>query len=290
MLARYRFTWVLALAGWLLPQAAQAQDAAGDAPATQQQDAATVAPEEEEMEQVLPGDEQAVMEERFGVERTREPTDPFEDPDETYLFVGAFYEHTFTPTFILNLFLDESPGADNSGFGFEFSTRKDGMSLVARAYYQGGRAEGPFRASGDPVGDTEWIDSNLWALMGSVSFLWAVAQPSDVFAFEMGLGVGVGAVFGDLVRTEAYQDSGDRWAACQGVGNPSGSYCEPGGQYNHRQAKWFDGGNVPNLWFRLSLPHIAFRFKPIRQLVARVEAGFQVPLGPWVGLSVLYGI
>ncbi len=286
-------TWIASM--WLLlvpllattPARAQAPEEGSDAATDSGHPPAA---EEREMEQVLPGDEQAVMEERFGVEGTREPTDPFEDPDQTYLFVGAFYEHTFTPTFILNLFLDESPGADNSGFGFEFSTRKEGMSLVLRAYYQGGRAEGPFRASGDPEGDTEYIDSNLWAAMASATFLWAVAEPSPLFAFEMGLGVGVGAVFGELIRTEAYRD-GSGWKACDGPGTPNPAYCEgAGGQYNYRQPKWFDGGNVPNLWFRLSLPHIAFRFKPIHQLVARLEGGFQVPLGPWVGLSVLYGI
>jgi hypothetical protein len=47
---------------------------------------------------------------------------------------------------------------------------------------------------------------------------------------------------------------------------------------------------VPNLWFRAALPHLALRFKPIRQMVIRVDGGFDVFSGFFVGGSVGVGL
>lgn len=286
-----------------------AQDAAGDEAAapTPGETAAEAEPPPAEgpapagdPDSVALSDQQALLEEEQGVsgaEQPRESTDPYEDPHETYLFVGAFYEHTWTPSAFIELFTDRAPSANNHGAGLELTARKDGMSIIGRLYWQGGFADGAFRGSGDPLTDTEIVHSDLWAVMGSATFLWSTAF-NDMFALEYGIGVGVGGVGGKLERWEAYRD-GDDWEQCDGPGDPpSGAYCEPsvagdgtkGGHYGHEPDNWFNGGSIPALFFRLDLPHLALRFKPIAQLMMRLDFGFQVPLGPFVGFTMAYGI
>jgi hypothetical protein len=251
-------------------------------------------------------DEQALTEEQLGVEEPVDSTDPREDPLESYYFLGAFYNHIFIPDFIINLFVGDEPdpfGGSNPFTGLEFTYRKDSFDIVVRLAYMGGYAEGPIVAAGDPIQDTEWIDANLNLIMASATFLWSTNfDDAGIFAFEYGIGVGLGVVFGDLVRTEAFQRAGtdpedpDNWAPCAGVGNPDALFCdgpsvgdgENGGHYNVRSRFWTDGGSIPNIFPWFALPHLAIRIKPIHQLMMRVEGGWSV-YGFFVGGSAAYG-
>jgi hypothetical protein len=241
------------------------------------------------------GDEQVLAEERLGVEQARSGTDPYEDPTAAYFFLGAAYWHTFTPSFILNLFTDESTKTNNPGIGLQFTYRKDSFDIVTSLYYQTYAVNGPFRGAGDEVTETEIIDSDLKMVAVSVSFLWSTAF-TDWFAIQYGIGLGVGGVFGDMIRTEAY-DTGNGWERCVGPSNPPNVYCDPtsvrdgeeGGHFNARARRWTQGGSVPNVWFRASLPHLALRFKPIKQLMIRVDGGFDLFSGFFVGGSLNFG-
>jgi hypothetical protein len=256
------------------------------------------------------GDDQALMEERVGVETARDSTDPYEDPHEGYYFVGAFFRHIFVPDFILKLFTDEAPGSNNTGAGIQLTYRKDNFDIVGSLWFAEWSINGPFRGSGDPDTDTEWIDSNLWTVMINATFLWSTPF-NDIFALEYGVGLGVGLVIGDLHRTEAYPSAGPDdpnvprrggYSPCSGPGDPAGGfYCEPGsgtranpaescgdgtGHYCKEQ-QWSGGGDVPNVVPWLAIPHLALRIKPIKQLMMRVEGGFG--LGFFVGASAEYG-
>lgn len=241
------------------------------------------------------GDEQVLAEERLGVEQARSGTDPYEDPTAPYYFLGVAYWHTFTPSFILNLFTDESTKTNNPGIGLQFTYRKDAFDIVASVYYQTYAVNGPFRGAGDEDTETEFIDSDLKMVAASVSFLWST-DFTDWFAIQYGIGLGVGGVFGDMIRTEAYP-VGNGWERCVGPSNPPNAYCDPtsvedgeeGGHFGARARRWTQGGSVPNVWFRASLPHLALRFKPIKQLMIRVDGGFDLFSGFFVGGSLNFG-
>jgi hypothetical protein len=218
--------------------------------------------------------------------------------------------------------VDEAPSANNPSTGLEFTYRKDGFEIITSIYWQRFGANGPFRASGDPEVDTEIIDSSLSAVMASATFLWSTAF-TDWFSLQYGLGVGLGALLGDVNRTEAYPQ-GNGYGACNSAGDPDGTFCggvntaEPyfapscpagdpnctarpgkpasnrdgadGEHYDVNARKWTDGGSVPNLWFRFTLPHLALRFKPIRQMVIRIDGGWDIFSGFFLGGALAFGI
>jgi hypothetical protein len=277
----------------------------------------------------LLSDDQAAAEDEGESPVAQDSTDPHEVASQDYFFLGAFYRHSFIPTFMIDLFTQEATRARNPGFGFEFTMRKAGFSIITSLYYQRFAVDGPFLANGDPPAQVEFIESDLWTVMGGADFLWSTPI-NDMFSFEYGIGVGLGVVGGDMVRTEAYPDDGrgsvGGFSPCVGPGvvqpgSPAsaggGGYCdapaapshtteytdrdggqhtvptnidgERGAQYHVKARRWTNGGSVPNVWFRLSLPHIAVRFKPIRQFQMRVDGGFDLFSGFFVGGSLAYG-
>lgn len=250
----------------------------------------------------LVNDEQVLTEEQLGVEAAHDSTDPYEDPHRTYMFLGAFYRHTWLPRFMLDLFTDEAVGTNNPSLGLEFIYRKDGFDIITSLYWMRSHAYGPFLGPGDEPGEIEIIDSTLSAVMVGATFLWSTAF-NDVFSFQYGIGLGIGGVYGDLVRTEGYPTTDDSvdgysggFAPCNNVGNPSASFCdgrsvgdgESGGHYGIKAHRWHQGGSVPFMWFRAA-PQIALRVKPIHQLMFRVDAGFDLFSGFFMGGSVDVG-
>ena len=249
-------------------------------------------------------DEQALQSEGDNrPEAERDSTDPFEDPHEGYYFVGLMYRHIVVPKFMQNLFVDGGTTVSNPGFGAQFEYRKDGFSIIGNVWWQDFGFVGPFREAGDPATNTEIIDSSWSAVFASASFMWSTAF-NDMFAFEYGIDVGLGVVFGDGVRNEAFSTDGDQtFSACAGALNPiaSSAYCgspsgggstDPDGtdgeHYNVVARKWSDGGSVPNVVPWLGIPHIALRIKPIHQVQIRLDAGFFG--GFWFGAGLSYGI
>jgi hypothetical protein len=279
------------------PSVAGAQDAAGSAATTSQ-----VVPAEEGGEEGTSlSDEQALFEEGHRPPATRDSTDPYEDPAEGYYFIGAFYRHVVVPKFMQNLFVDGGVTVSNPGFGVQFEYRKSGFSIIGSVWWQDFGFSGPFREAGDLDINTEIIDSKWSTLFASASFLWSTAF-NDMFAIEYGLDVGLGMVLGSGRRTEAYPGSEvEGYNRCSGPLDPRNpAYCGPtvsggatdpdgsdGEHYNVVARKWSDGGSVPNVVPWLGLPHIALRFKPIRQLQVRVDGGFFA--GFWFGASLSYG-
>lgn len=261
----------------------------------------------------LLGDEQSDARHELESADTRSNTDPYEDPTRQYYFLGFFYNHHFTSQFIIDLFTDEATGARNPALGLEFTYRKDGFDIITRAWYQSFFVEGAFRGPGDTEFETEIIDSNLKAIMASATFLWGT-DFNDVVSLQYGLGLGFGVVFGDMYRDEAFPNDGtdprtqsyDRYqgySRCDTVGTPGASvtgsdqYCDlnavgagmDGGHFGVKARRWTDGGSVPVVWFRASIPHLALRIKPIKQLVIRLEGGFDIFSGFWTGGSISFG-
>lgn len=237
-------------------------------------------------------DAQADAEDAAPVEEVRSGTDPFEEPSETYMFLGLGYRHTWTPGFILGLFTDEYEKTNNPGFGLEFTYRKDNFDIITSAYYQRFAVHGAFRGLDDADTETEIIDSDLAAIFVGVDLLWGT-DFTPWFSLQYGLGLGLGVVFGDMSRNEAYPDANGEfngYSQCDGPGDPNGGgYCDapPAGHYGFFD-KWAQGGSVPNIYLRAA-PHIALRFKPIHQVVIRVDGGFDVFSGFFFGGALAYG-
>jgi len=275
----------------------------------------------------LLSDDQAAAEDEGTAVPAQDATDPHEIDSEDYYFLGAFYRHSFIPAFIIDLFTDEATRARNPSFGLEFTLRKAGFDIITSLYYQSFHVNGPFLAHNDPPQQVEFIKSNLFTVMAGVDFLWST-DINDMFSFEYGLGLGIGVVGGSMTRTEAYPGSGagsvGGFTACVGPGQPQpgdsdpGGYCDPtsgathsndytdrngtlhtnvptnvdgehGAHYHTTARRWTNGGSVPNVYFRLALPHLALRFKPIHQLMMRIDGGFDVFSGFFVGGSMAYG-
>lgn len=270
-------------------------------------------------------DEQVLTEQHLGVETVRRGTDPYEDPNKRYFFLGGFYHHHFIPSGMIELFVQEAPAVANPQAGIELTIRRDSFEVIASAWYADFTTVGPFLANGDPPVDVEIIDSNLRAVMAGATMLWSTMF-NDYIGLEYGLGLGVGYVFGDLIRTEAYPSerdggfnpcttpiTGGGYGGAQpgdtvDTGRSNGAdiqdYCnqaigtpapitnqdgEEGAHYGIVARQWFDGGSVPNLWFRLA-PQISLRIKPIHQLVIRADVGFDIFSGIYFGGGIAIGV
>jgi hypothetical protein len=254
-------------------------------------------------------DEQAELEITAEVEAQRSTTDPFEEEDEDYFFLGAFGRVIFVPRFIQNVFIEDGVDATNPAAGLEFTYRRNQFNVIVNAWWANAAAEGFFRANGDPITDQEFVDVQLQAVFVSASLMWGIPL-TDWLAFEVGVDIGIGAVFGDMYRTEAYVGSDGEFAPCAGPGDPgmgnsdTNGGCEEGpasvgpetpcvdgqGHYGCREPQWTDdpGGDVPIIFPWFALPRLALRIKPIRQLQIRIDGGYNL-WGFFVGGSAAFG-
>lgn len=256
---------------------------AADAGATADDPGAAAPAAEDDEAPGLLGDEQARMEEEAPIEESTDNLDPFEEEDQDYFFLGAFYRQVIIPGFIQELFVEGGIDGFNPGFGLQFLWRKNNFNVSANVWWNNAQGDGYFRAQGDPRTDTEFVDVDLGVVFVNAEFMWSFPI-TDWFAFELGFDLGFGFIYGDLVRTEARESSpgaGD-WEPCDG---PSGGYCEApapdpcyannGGHYDCREPNWFtEGGDTPFIFPWVTLPHVALRFKPIHQLQIRIDGGY----------------
>jgi hypothetical protein len=228
-----------------------------------------------------------------------EMDDPFAEKKDGKWYLGLFYRHTFTPGFMLGLFLDQYEAANNPGTGFEFTYSKSNLDITGTLFWQRYATYGAYKASGDPPIDTEMIDSNLSMAAVGVNFLWTT-EFNDKVALQYGIDLAVGIVMGSMRRTEAYETDDatvdgykNGWAPCTGPGNPDPTMCQPvanGGHYGDKAQRWTNGGSVPNVWFRAALPHIALRFTPTEALRIRLDGGFDLFSGFFVGAAASFGL
>ncbi len=234
-------------------------------------------------------------------EPVRDSTDPFEEANQDYFFLGAVYRHVIIPGFIQQLFVDGGIDGSNPAVGLTFNWRKNNFNVSANLWWNNAEADGYFRALGDPRTDTEFIQARMGVIFVTAEFMWSFPI-TDWFAFELGFDLGFGFIYGGLTRTEAYETPGEgNFQPCTGPGQAgTNGYCEapaapdpcfdnPGGHYNCTEPNWLTrGGDVPVIFPWVSLPHLAVRFKPIHQLQIRVDGGYGLYSFVFGG-SVAYG-
>jgi hypothetical protein len=265
-------------------------------------------------ETALIGDEQAVQEEQGGDEKFRETTDPHEDPKQSYLFAGASWRYVLLPSFVLQWFLDSAPSLATEGSFFaEFGWRKDGFQVLAQAGWMKWNFKGPFQLAGDPPQDTEWLNAKFTLLQATATITWSTSF-TEWFALEYGVEAGFAVLLGDMKRNEAYHRNG-KWAPCptyaasplwpQGLSKADDAavYCdtpingatvsnesdEIGAHYNVKAKHGIANKGIPHAVPVLG-PRLSLRFKPIHQLVLRVDVPLPLlPYGFVGGVAAQFG-
>ena len=215
-------------------------------------------------------------------------------PGETYLFVGARFRLITVPKFMLNMFAEGGQTVNIPNYGLEFIVRKDGFEYNMGLSWADYSIDGmDFKSSTEPDDAWEIIDSELGILYLQNDFMWS-NEFSPEFSLIYGTGVGLGFVFGDLVRTEAYRN-GDEILPCSGPGFGAPGVAEPGycddqgDHYNgYTEPSWADGGSKAILFPWLAL-QTGFRYKPTRDVVTRLDLGFGTS-GFFIGLGADYGL
>jgi hypothetical protein len=276
-------------------------------------------------QQTLLGDEQALEEERAPEERFRETTDPYEDPKQRYLFFGGGWRFSRVPSWMLGAYgVEAGPAVGTvASFQGELAYRKNGFQVLTAVGYTKLDFDGPFQLKGDPLEDTEWLDAKFKFLNVTATITWSTSF-TDWFQLEYGLEAGLGFLFGDLIRNEAYQRANGSWGKCEtwasqartGVlfnpdfPEPSREqvrYCDPpdgpknqpppptnssddiGAHYGVKAQRGLFNKGIPNVVPILG-PRLSLRFKPIHQVVLRVDVPLPIiPFGFVGGVSAQYG-
>jgi len=221
---------------------------------------------------------------------------PVELPGKTYRGVGLRYRAVIVPKFMMNLFGDGGRTVLANGFGPEFTIRKDNFEYDFAAWYTSYAMDPtPFKASSDGAEAWEIVESHVKVLYLTADFLWSHDFAPE-FALNYGLGAGIGFVWGDLRRTQAYPgaganlSTGDGFLPCISQGNPNANFC--GSDNNHyagyTEPSWSGGGSKPIVFPWLAL-QTGFRYKPHKNFIARFDAGFGTS-GFFLGLGADYGL
>jgi hypothetical protein len=235
-----------------------------------------------------------------------DPNSPFEKNNQTYRFVGARFRYIIIPQFYMGLFGSGGTTVGVPAFGPEFTIRKNGFEYVLSAMYASYAMDPtPFKAKTDGNDAWEIVDTNIKALYLMSDFLWS-SELSPKAAFLYGAGFGIAAVFGDIHRQQAQPANANApltsdpntWVACpaNAAGTGPGPGADPrtcGGDNNHygnyTEPSWANGGSKPIVFPWLSV-QTGFRFKPTKQFVARIDLGWNLLNGPFIGLAANYGL
>jgi hypothetical protein len=213
-------------------------------------------------------------------------------------FFGPYFRYVFVPAFMLELFLEEAPTVANPAFGIAANYRSStgGPNFQLGIGYTSYAFEDPFRATGDPPADTEWVESDLGMLHVTGSILWSAEIAEKKLFFEYGIGLDVGILLGGITRTEAHINSASgQWEACQRAGVPDPFFCEQPSRlgiasnaYDEEGAHYgVDEERVPPIGLMPMVPHLALRYDPIEEVAIKLEAAYGIAQ-IWLGLSAAY--
>jgi hypothetical protein len=234
-------------------------------------------------------------------------SDTREDSNKSYKFIGLRYRGTLIPRFIENLFVNEGGNFYSNSIGIEFDMRKGGSSTIPWIQYTDYNTGDTLfwqKGTADIASNYSVVNSSLKAVYLGVDELWSIPLVENKLDFEYGFGVGIGAIFGNLVNNWVYDSgnggplegsNGHHYTPCPSQNGQTG--CQTGDHQNATIAKvggyvepnWFNGGSVPVIFPHISVPQFSLRYKPIKQFEARLTLGFSLT-GFYFGLSGDYGL
>ncbi|WP_437548939.1 hypothetical protein WME95_01720 [Sorangium sp. So ce327] len=224
---------------------------------------------------------------------------PFEREGKTYRFAGLRFRNLIVPKAMINLFADGGSSVNVFTFGPELSTRRDGLEIDLAISYADYSMD-PFLFKGKNDGNDAWemVSSTMKLVYFTTDLLYEIPLDKEKgrFSLLIGGGVGLGVVFGNLYRAQAYPNNPSRldpddvgsWSKCAG---PTGGFCDGSNEHfgDYDEPSWINGGSKPSVFPWISFPQLSFRYKPIKQLQTRLDAGFSIT-GLFFGLSAGYGL
>ncbi|XYH98850.1 hypothetical protein ACMHYB_03545 [Sorangium sp. So ce1128] len=225
---------------------------------------------------------------------------PLEKDGKAYKFIGMRFRNVIVPKFMINLFADGGASVNVFTFGPEFTTRKNGLELdLSLSYADYSMDPFLFKGKNDDQFAWEMVSSDMKLVYFTSDLLFEIPLDEEKgrFSLLIGGGVGLGVVFGNLYRAQAYpntagsvpspEDVGS-WSKCSGAGS---AYCDASNNHygNYDEPSWVNGGAKPSVFPWVSFPQVSFRYKPIKQLQTRLDAGLSIT-GIFFGLSAGYGL
>ncbi|MGK4007777.1 hypothetical protein WMF31_34495 [Sorangium sp. So ce1036] len=226
---------------------------------------------------------------------------PLEKDGKAYRFIGLRFRNVIVPKFMINLFADGGATVNVFTAGPELTTRKDGFEIDLAMSYADYSMD-PFLFKGKNDGDDAWemVSSDMKLLYLTMDLLHEIPLDPEEgrFSLLIGGGVGLGVVFGNLYRAQAYPsdpratpDDVGSWSRCSGPGAPNAFYCDAEHRHygDYDEPSWINGGSKPSVFPWISFPQVSFRYKPIKQLQTRLDAGLSIT-GFFFGLSAGYGL
>lgn len=221
-------------------------------------------------------------------------------------WLGGYFRHLWIPGYMTDPFFARAPSVSNNGFGLTAAYRTgSGLNVVMGLGYMPYEFRGSFVADARPVTDTELVDSSvaLWHLTGSL--LWDI-EFHHTIALEIGFGLDLGVLTGEIRRNEAYLDGGT-FRECAGPEQDEfetlddgtvEDYCgEPDSpeDANDRSDNYDQDGEhydiieerVPPVILFPMIPHVALRVQPFKHLTIKAEFAFGV-VQMWAGVSLQF--
>lgn len=216
-------------------------------------------------------------------------------------WLGGYFRHLWIPPYMTDPFFRRAPAVSNNGFGLTATYRTGGgLNVVMGVGYMPYEFSGPFLADAQPVTDTELVRSDLalWHLTGSL--LWDI-EFHHTIALEIGFGIDVGLLTGEIRRNEAYLDDGS-FRDCRGPLDPPNADPEAGEVFCDlpENGSGLDGTDdvddqgehydvvedrVPPVILFPMIPHVALRVQPFKHLTVKAEFAFGV-VQLWAGVSL----
>ncbi len=214
-------------------------------------------------------------------------------------FAGLRFRNLIVPKAAINLFADGEASVNVFTFGPELATRRDGLRIDLAISYADYSMD-PFLFKGKNDGNDAWemVSSDVKLVYFTTDLLYEIPLDKEKgrFSLLIGGGVGLGVVFGNLYRAQAYPNNPSRldpddvgsWSRCTG---PTGGFCDGSNSHfgDYDEPSWINRGSKPSVFPWISFPQLSFRYKPIKQLQTRLDAGFSIT-GLFSGLSAGYGL
>jgi hypothetical protein len=195
------------------------------------------------------------------------------------LWIGARYRGIIIPEFVWGLFADGGDGMFVNGVGPEFAIRSGNREINLSAWLAFYKMDPVgFKGKNDEEEAWEILALDLKVLYLTSDFMWSTPLASKL-ELSYGVGVGLGFVFGDMLRNQAFlvpggtQGEKEDYAPCVAPGVPNGQYCDNVNEhYLYEEKSWFGGGPKPSLlpWVN---GQIGLRYRLHEKFLARVEAG-----------------
>lgn len=232
-------------------------------------------------------------------------TDVTEKPGKTYYYLGVRYRGDVVPQFLTSLFVDQGKTIYSNQIGAELDIRKDNFSFIpALSYVEYGTGDILYLEKGKDASNAgNWsnVNSSLKSIYATADLMWSWKVHKNI-DFEFGAGFGLGVLFGSLETSWVYADpngaltasSGARFSPCvtgntqQGCNTRDHQNASTSKINHYTEPFWSGGGSTPNIFPHISFPQLGLRFKPLKEMEARLGLGFSLT-GFWFGLSGDYG-